>query len=62
MEYHIKTFHPNGEILYDEVFQMIISKFVHRPCIYCGVFSLYEYVLLKNNESNNYVCDKCTHK
>ena len=49
------------EIKYDDDFQMTIDKFVHRPCVYCGVYFLYEYALLKDHKPDNYVCDKCTH-
>lgn len=62
MEDHIKIFHPNGEIKYDDDFQMTIDKFVHRPCVYCGMHFLYEYALLKDHKPDKYVCDKCTHK
>ena len=62
MENHIKTFHPNGEILYDDDLETERRKKVHRPCVYCGIFFFYEYVLLKDNDPINYVCDECSHK
>jgi hypothetical protein len=44
LEYHIKSHHPNQEILYDDDF-MAINKDkepktfkVHRPCYKCGVY------------------------
>ena len=63
MEWHIKCCHPNGEIRYDDDFAMMLNKKEHRPCVYCGVFNLYDSALLQgDNDPKQFFCEECSHK
>lgn len=64
LENHIKSYHPNQEILYDDDFfginkeNLPVGYMVHRPCYKCDMFI---YMKLEDTkEKSTFLCEKCS--
>mgnify|MGYP000863839984 CR=1 FL=1 len=63
LEKHIKTFHPNGEVGYDDDFMAIDRNkppkdfMVHRPCYKCNIFILIKWEDVQGKTT--FLCETC---